>query len=951
MQVANELSFVIHPYILDVEIRKFLTLHLNMPIKKCDSSGFGSEVHWNTARCHRLIRPLVSSIHAFGNAQDGTTDKNDPASCAHANATSLFQRESKRSKCSDHEDENDLEWGAPVPRKRLKRTYSDRCRSRTTHQQPAQDTTSLLSRTRPGEITIPTPFLKRTRCRAPADDTPRMPRSSSSTKDLQSSNLTGVKLQSGYQTSLDSLAMFRRVLDAFERILVATTTQNPYPVSRPQAPGPLSLFSLCLQKVPAYMVEEEQMCKEMDPDDPVDVSAEIYAELENLEHLPGRGWKHLSVVVRAHAVSLLERAISEISMSWSCIDGILNACRKHNASIEAERLFAAFSLSRTWTTSVTGSKLAMELSWRNAVLHVELSNPNIDQRKSGETIPKIAEQIAENDVTAGVISHRRRPLVGSPALLQKLFGSIDGIYGAKFRHFIELLKASRLSLATLTEPNFRPLWDHVIRSIADQNDDAIAATGFIEQVFIHSCGLTTVDEDRDTPVLHNSATEQGAEAIENTIFSLLTILSSIKIASQDVLREYQLQNSVNDELRPLHIVSHMIRRGIRSTNSTVSCASLRHTLLRMAILATEVVTLLMISDLTLEILVETIDQCLNALFILNKIHLSRSGLEQTAIASLSELVCSIARCVARACGSSTFEVLHDLVLKLLAFEHNLNTIAVSRSPTNFERSQHATLMCRQLALGTAMSFAQESPDPAHIAFAQDIEVSISRTSTVATFRTPSKTPRRTLTQKNRFRWEEGICEWVMATPASNMISGARPRSEMLCAKTPHGRLYLSPKIDTYNRVGQCGEALNNIDAANSYTNVPRLSRPQAVVAPDFNEAEDKENITQAVDLTATTKQGKPQVGQSIPIDDGLGATSHIVCASVHAEEDEDELSMHAPSSQSMALQQSTQLPFQPVVVIPVLSASVIARSSMEFCRSDDRARVTRSAVARGWVAL
>jgi len=68
-----------------------------------------------------------------------------------------------------------------------------------------------------------------------------------------------------------------------------------------------------------------------------------------------------------------------------------------------------------------------------------------------------------------------------------------------------------------------------------------------------------------------------------------------------------------------------------------------------------------------------------------------------------------------------------------------------------------------LALRSAAAFAQQSNKAQHVLFAQQLERVASDPRGGHTARNCNALGRRT--QSTRFRWEEGICEWVVATPA------------------------------------------------------------------------------------------------------------------------------------------------------------------------------------------
>ncbi|KAI9740747.1 MAG: hypothetical protein M1818_004712 [Claussenomyces sp. TS43310] len=114
---------------------------------------------------------------------------------------------------------------------------------------------------------------------------------------------------------------------------------------------------------------------------------------------------------------------------------------------------------------------------------------------------------------------------------------------------------------------------------------------------------------------------------------------------------------------------------------------------------------------------------------------------------LPAFLCSVARCCGRGASSSGFEYLQII---LESFQMPL-TYGSINGPCPF----------RQLIIDTAYAFAQHVPDRAHLDFAESLGINLHRhplqaKATLSSFSGPPE---------EAFRWEEGINEWVTATPA------------------------------------------------------------------------------------------------------------------------------------------------------------------------------------------
>ncbi|KAI1327846.1 hypothetical protein F5Y16DRAFT_181032 [Xylariaceae sp. FL0255] len=330
---------------------------------------------WTTARCHRLLRPLVSRIASL-RKESSTAAQTTAASNSNIGNKNDIQR---------HEvSDGDSDW--LVPRKKRPRlTYSQRrgadqlqshsgrqeqlssdMNGRYTNSESATQTRPQIVKktykslrpetqrrvTAPGEFMAPTPLLQR--ARRPLSLSQAPPNHDAETESHQAP--VGYKQQTkvrlGAQRILDGrLAMLREsrphtytdleaIFRSLEALLKATAPQNS---SRTR--GPRSLLDLCLRKVPHYISEleawersEAEKSGRVSTLDEINTSAHIYEYLESIG--ANVGWRHLRVVVRADGINAIREGISEELFDDVFSQLLIDLCIHLGATSEAEDLIS-----------------------------------------------------------------------------------------------------------------------------------------------------------------------------------------------------------------------------------------------------------------------------------------------------------------------------------------------------------------------------------------------------------------------------------------------------------------------------------------------------------------------------------------------------------------------------------------------------------------------------------
>jgi len=688
-----------------------------MPLKKSTTS-VQLEQPWNTARCHRLIRPLVAAIQTF---------RSDVSNDGQVSMPQTNQSGQHTGNKNPHfKTEQDPDWSIALPRRRLKRTYSDRSASAPIRKTIEKESSHFSQGSQPGEIVVPTPILKRIRT-----GNSTQPEDAKGSHTLSGQQEQGIHDADIYRTNTPT-STFERVLMAFERIFAATEMST---MSKPPSVGARSLFSLCLQAVPNVMAEEERVRLETDPDDNRDVSAEIYAELEGLEPLPGYGWKHLSEVVRAHAVLLLLRVIEELQLDVIRIKSLLRVCSRYNASAEADKLLAAFLSPPRLISDGCGSTYC-GCDSKASMLYRDC---HIEYKRCRSCGPTCATQGRFNEQIRGA-----KPL-SDASFLSMMFRDVYIGQGARIRHIARMIGSGRLSPAVLAEPSWRNLWSDILQSISTGNQGAAQAATFVVQILSSACGLCTLATEEITQL--KSSREAQQHANENTVISLLAILVSIANVTQDTLNGSNPSPAVQRLLWPLHALSSMLLRQHRRERDHGEAFSSQHVAPRLVVLAAEVLVSVQHSNPTPEEPSRDLEDNLERLSIVRDAAVAANGVGSHECHGISSLICAVARCTGKAQAIEPFRIFQTMVEKLLSFQS-------TKTSSRIKSPGRSMLLGRQLALSGALAFAQQSDDAEHLAFAYQLEKSAGQALTCTHHNTIITKPISSPALKKRFRWEE-----------------------------------------------------------------------------------------------------------------------------------------------------------------------------------------------------
>ena len=144
------------------------------------------------------------------------------------------------------------------------------------------------------------------------------------------------KLRDLAKATTNSWMVYDGLYAGVDALLKATKAVHPHAQNTCK-----SLFTLCLQKVPAYIAGEQAIADEADPESKEDVSEEVYTELEGWSTSDKGGWKPLREVVRAHGIYMIESAIRKGAIPIPLSRQFLDLCIGHHAIPEAKALCTA----------------------------------------------------------------------------------------------------------------------------------------------------------------------------------------------------------------------------------------------------------------------------------------------------------------------------------------------------------------------------------------------------------------------------------------------------------------------------------------------------------------------------------------------------------------------------------------------------------------------------------
>ncbi|KAI1337778.1 hypothetical protein F5Y15DRAFT_143726 [Xylariaceae sp. FL0016] len=689
-----------------------------------------STAPWTAARCHRLLRPLVSRIASLRR----DTPTNDPllstTSSSISSASTLAASSRTSGIAPDPSKTPDSEWLAPK-KKRPRLTYSQRRTpprpelEKTVEASPpdgkakpggCKKTLKSLQQqerhqrsTAPGELVASTPLLRRARgyvlpspgpkvpMDATADTTAEPYRSSKDGRAVRGKRISGahkdleerllrLRAHLSYERYSDLEAIYR----SLEALLKATAP--------PESParGPRSFLDMCLRKVPQYIVAHDAYERQEAEDsgtvtmlDEINTSAQIYSELEDLG--PTQGWKHLRVIVRADGINAVKEGITECLFEDNFLQLLVDLCVQSGATPEAEDLMAAITERHCPQPSSADSYLAQVRS-----LYV-LSTLSSYTNKTGRS-------------------------------------------SFQLRQLSYLLPSSFLPQDWLATPEFARVWGLAAKGLSGVKASHDSVVFMIRAILLLCTRKQTLSAHTDNMQLQ----QDMCTANQRTLTSALAIL-----ASMSLLNENEIQSSSHEirDVIPLFVIGNRIRYILRACIAELESRRGRRNRSRIDLLYLA----LFLSSKTKQ--GKQVEARLSSSLISKEAKVYTSSTKQcvhTHYDSVSWLVSSIAR----SCGRGASVMSHQCL------------------DTLFQRLEILGLRCdivESLKGVSAFLLAQQTSNVRDLIYAESLDMRSKSE--------PGKGPdRETISLFTGYRWDETIGEWVTASPVSrSRQSKKRPR--------------------------------------------------------------------------------------------------------------------------------------------------------------------------------
>ena len=677
-----------------------------------ESPANASHAPWTTARCNRLLRPLSSRIAALQKQKRGRKGRDATVvnavaleNIGDANPSVLESRLSSRPTLS-HDDGEDPDWAPENAPKRLKRTYSTKG-SASIAQRAGKK--SLNSSRALGELSITAPTLNGQNQGSQASNTRK-----EICQDI-------FDVENEIATKKSSRSFIRNAQagarDSFRRTAKSVDPQNwmlydglyssldaLLKATAKTQPRPItgarSLFATCLRKIPDYIALERAWAEEDDEDD------------DKVDDLTTTIYTEL------------ESQGTSQSGGWKPLKEITRA---HGISL----------LSRAIEDGMIHPSIAKGLITfcleSSALEEAELLCISLLQAQPLIPDPTTTTSQLFN-CTAGL---RSLWTVASQA----------GRSGFLYRTLSTLLEQGFISVEWMASLDMIESWNSVIASIAQKDEFEHDASAFLRTVVSLSYRTCITRFDAKTSLQSEKEAARGRissqpsndinlvdAALTRTISNLVTVLAAVTIIKSES-PEYapiRSQEDTTSSLDPLGMLSFTASHFIQSTSPTQVITSPQQDRALLPILA------YLLSSLT----TSSPPPALPALF---------SSIAQPTTGALSSVIISTSYALSRATSTPSF-----------GYMQRFTSLLLSYSTTPADR---ATLARGVLA--AAIEFAEHEPHIRHLDWMLEIEESIereSRTDDKDKFYDRATPAKRIVKADQRFRWEEGIGEWIARTP-------------------------------------------------------------------------------------------------------------------------------------------------------------------------------------------
>jgi len=288
----------------------------------------------------------------------------------------------------------------------------------------------------------------------------------------------------------------------------------------------------------------------------------------------------------------------------------------------------------------------------------------------------------------------------------------------KYQQLSYMISDDRLPLSWLATKDFSPVWTKAIQGLSSQTTN-IEILHFL---------VAALERLAKIPDESSERRHYLDDALNQTFSGILTTISAIVILSR------QAENNEQETtFRPEIIKYEHIIRLLRSCLIEWENSDARNTL----------GSLLFLANISVGSLP---DDTHSQLGLVRHLLVESRKYRGLATNNLVDFICSIASCCGRGTSTKGFEHLKQL-------HWTLESLALTREHKGGN-------ILHELIVDSSFMFAQQASDSEYLDYATSTEAKFH---VVKTKQVIGETP----TKLGGFRWEEGISEWVIATPAVN----------------------------------------------------------------------------------------------------------------------------------------------------------------------------------------
>ena len=694
--------------------------------RKRKRNSAGTEAHWTAARCQRLLRPIASRIAPLRNhsyitdSQKSVRGDNQQPSQVQCNSDTR----------SGRHDQQDPAWLRRPHARDASKTYSSKYR---TSKRSSSSNAKGLEGPEPCPneclISLPTPFKARAlRRNTPSKKfngeyeatpcfKPQAKRVRPQKKDPFS--FAPVAMQSAEfhnrQTFEKVFELHQGVVDGYSLLLQKTA----HPTLDTPSKGARSLFSTCLRCIPDYIQAEEDWRKDVDPDDETDVGAEVYEELEGLSSSYKHGWPSLREVVRAHGTKLVKDIIQDKLVSIKTRAELANLLLQRGTLQDAERLVVtiAYTLPLKRPLNPTSPLFAGCLA---NLADVELYNNHPESTRT------------------------------------------------QIRILDSLFDCGRLHITWVATKDVTTTLSRAIRTLASQRcpEDSGHIPRFIENIvgqMLDARSFCTPEVSGGIAPLDISS-RKGApttlfEGAFNTLQSVVTVLTAMAVipAKQGTQGKYDLPGSsrVATTIIERLATSILHQHQSRMQESSGSNGLQRRACVKLTILASILVITMEQGAIEADAARFTIGTLVSCILCIAQHAPSTISIMD----QISSFISNLAICCGQSLNFNAQDILEDFVHKI--------AMASAVGPTSHKH------FLQQLALETALTFSALAMSREAKMFANKMEKAMSQPGSLPLVSGSVRRPMVSKDQHESYRWEEGLCEWIAATPLPARVGEGR----------------------------------------------------------------------------------------------------------------------------------------------------------------------------------